>query len=86
MSNGLNNSTGWVTFYHGLKNDKFKTSKYILHIMLCMYTYIQWNISVTELFVFFSVEKFCIFMEFMLSPETELDWNEDSSTVIAIQV
>ena len=32
------------------------------------------------------VEKFCLFLEFMLSPETELEWNDDSQTVISMQV
>jgi hypothetical protein len=35
---------------------------------------------------FKTVEKFCIFLEFMLSPETELDWNDASTSVVGIQV
>ena len=33
-----------------------------------------------------AVEKFCLFLQFMQSPETELDWNDSSMTVKTIQV
>lgn len=33
-----------------------------------------------------AVEKFCLFLQFMQSPETELDWNDSSVTVTTIQV
>ena len=35
---------------------------------------------------FKTVEKLSIFLRFMKSPETELDWNDGSPTVTAIQV
>ena len=84
---GVERSTGWTIFHNGLKTDKFRTgdASYCIYMYMYMYMRIP-DIQCIYIQYICTVEKFCIFLEFMLSPETDLDWNDDSSTVITIQV